>query len=47
MQTIIGYVRKVIVFRHHKRLTFIPQYKDLGKGGVREKPASKEIKRET
>lgn len=47
MILVVGYKKCKKIFRHHWRIIYTPVYKDLGKGGVKDKPASKEIKRET
>ncbi len=43
----IGYIKKKVIFRRHYREVFVPIYSELGPGAKKEKPASKEIKRET
>ena len=47
MLILVKYIKKTVIFRHHKRDTYIPIYKEIGKGSSRDKFASKEIKRET
>lgn len=47
MLILVGYKIEIRSFRRKKRETFVPIYKDIGKGAPRQKPASKEIRRET
>jgi hypothetical protein len=47
MQTVVSYVKIKKIFRHHWRVVYTPVYKELGKGGSKDKFALKEIKRET
>ncbi len=47
MILLVGYRQCKKIFRHHWRKVLIPIYKDIGKGGTKDKFASKEIKRET
>ena len=47
MQTVVSYIKKVIIFRHHKREVYTPIYKDIGKGQVKDKALKIDLKRET
>jgi len=47
MQIVVSYVKVKKIFRRKWREIYTPVYKDLGKGGIKDKFASKEIKRET
>lgn len=47
MQAVVSYIKIKKIFRHHWRVVYTPVYKELGKGAPRQRPASREIKRET
>lgn len=47
MKTVIRYIKRKVVFRHHWRKMYIPVYNEEGKGGPRDKATKEEVDRET
>ena len=47
MLILVGYRIEVKSFRRKKRETYVPIYKDIGKGQVKDKALKIDLKRET
>ena len=47
MLILVGYTKVIKSFRRKKRETFVPIYKDIGKGAPKQTPQKIELKRET
>lgn len=47
MLIVIGYTKVIKSFRRKKRETYVPVYRDLGPGKVKDKALKIDLKRET
>lgn len=47
MLVLIGYTKIIKSFRRKKRETFVPVYKNIGKGQIKDKTLKIDIRRET